>query len=122
MKESEHQQALIRWATIAKSKYPELELLYAIPNGSNTTDKNRIRLVAEGMKKGMPDLVLPVARGHYHALYLELKTKDGKLSKSQKDLHELLKETGNAVMISRSLEQSIQIIKIYLKQKTIKEL
>ena len=31
-----------------------------------------------GVKKGVPDLCLPVARGRYHGLYIELKTPTGR--------------------------------------------
>ena len=73
--EHAHQVALCLWASLPeqRERWPELGLLFAIPNGG---DRNKIvaaRLKAEGVKPGVPDLMLPVARHDCHGLFLELK-------------------------------------------------
>ena len=62
---SEHQEqaALFRWAWFAQVKHPALALLYAIPNGGHRHKAVAARMKAEGVKAGVPDLCLPVARG-----------------------------------------------------------
>ena len=112
--ESDHQKALMVWAAYMKVQCPELDLLYSIPNGACVAPKNRKRLVAEGLKRGMPDLHLPVARGPYHSLFLELKTKTGRLSPHQQERMELLEAAGNLCKTSRSFQESITILKEYL--------
>ncbi|MEG0900271.1 MAG: VRR-NUC domain-containing protein [Oscillospiraceae bacterium] len=71
--ESVEQQCLFRWSTFASGKYPELELLYHIPNEGKRSKATGGKLVAEGLKKGVPDICLPVARSGYNGLYIELK-------------------------------------------------
>lgn len=71
--EHEEQRALIAWAAVAASAVPELALLYAVPNGGIRRAGMAGKLKAEGVKAGVPDLCLPVPRGPYHGLYLELK-------------------------------------------------
>ena len=37
----------------------------------------------QGVKRGVPDLCLPVARGTYHGLYIEMKTETGETRPEQ---------------------------------------
>lgn len=73
--EHAHQTALLIWASLPETRqaYPELGLLYAIPNGGTRDRITAGRLRAEGVKSGVPDLCLPVARHGVHGLYIELK-------------------------------------------------
>lgn len=68
---------LFAWATYAQGKYPALSLLYAIPNGGARHPVVAAKLKAEGVKRGVPDVCLPVPRGSYHGLYIELKRQRG---------------------------------------------
>ena len=68
---------LFSWAAMQSGKYPELNLLYHVPNGGSRHKAEAGRLRAEGVKAGVPDLCLPVARGQYHGLYIELKRQRG---------------------------------------------
>lgn len=71
--ESEEQRSLFVWATIAAGKYPALNLLFHIPNEGKRSPWTGARMRSEGLKSGVPDLCLPVARSGYHGLYIELK-------------------------------------------------
>ena len=118
--ESRIQQSLMQWAAYASGSNPELGLLYSIPNGANTTIQNRKRLVCEGLKAGMPDLCLPVQRGDFSALYIELKTPKGRLSKVQEERIESLQTYGNMVVVCRGLEETIESINKYLSIKQVR--
>lgn len=76
---SEHieQMRLFTWAHYAQRIYPCLRTLYAIPNGGARHAAVAAKLKAEGVKPGVPDICLPVARGSYHGLYIELKRQRG---------------------------------------------
>lgn len=56
---------------------------FAIPNGGYRTKSEAARLKAEGVSPGVPDLCIPVARGPYHSLFIEMKAKGGRLSDEQ---------------------------------------
>lgn len=71
--ESVEQQCLFRWAAFQSGRFPELALLYHVPNGGSRKKAEAGRFRAEGVKAGVPDLCLPVARGGFHGLYIELK-------------------------------------------------
>ena len=67
--ESEEQQWLFKWAAYESAARSELKLLYHIPNEGKRSRATGGRLRAEGLKKGVPDVCLPVARGNCHGLY-----------------------------------------------------
>lgn len=101
--EAQEQMTLFSWAAMQSGKYPELNLLYHVPNGGSRHKAEAGRLRAEGVKAGVPDLCLPVARGQYHGLYIELKRQRGgrtsdhqsevaHMTKKQTELSEELRE------------------------------
>lgn len=92
--EHEHQVALINWARNHVDQYPPLALLHAIPNGGQRGKAQAAKLKAEGVKAGIPDLFLPVARRGAHGLYLELKVGSNKPSNEQVKVMGQLEEAG----------------------------
>lgn len=81
--EHAEQVALMDWCKLHTWRTPELALLFAIPNGGKRSPVTAAMLKAEGVKAGVPDLCLPVARKGFHGLYIELKAKGGTMQQSQ---------------------------------------
>ena len=71
--EHAHQVALFAWAKLQYRAYPELRWLYATPNGGARNPITAAKLQREGVRRGVPDLYLPVPRRGYHGLWIELK-------------------------------------------------
>ena len=96
---SEHQEqsALIAWARMTESHWPELALLHAIPNGGWRHPATGKKLKAEGLKPGVPDLCLPVARHGYNGLYLEIKSQKGRVRKEQRWWLEMIKNDEGSI-------------------------
>lgn len=85
---SEHNEQVLvmKWADhpLQRSRFPELVLLHAIPNFARMPSPwYGAWAKAEGKKAGVPDLCLPVARGGYAGLYLEMKTYQIRLNKTK---------------------------------------
>ena len=117
-KESEEQQTLFEWVRLQSGKYPELRLLYHIPNGGSRNKAEAGRLQAEGVKAGVPDLCLPVARGGYHGLYIELKRKRGGVASDlQLAWMENLMKQGYCVALCKGWEAAAEMIMNYLQEK-----
>jgi len=96
--EEEEQMALIRWVDeVAVRSEPLLGLLYHIPNGKYRTKAGAGRLKAMGVRAGMPDLHLPVARRGYHSLYIECKAPGRRVDAEQRAMHALLTHQGHCV-------------------------
>jgi hypothetical protein len=90
MQEDEDQIALFRWVEIYSEVVPELKWLYHCPNGGDRDIRVAVRLKLMGVRAGVADLMLPVARrrpladypgpdrsGWYHGFYGELKRSGG---------------------------------------------
>lgn len=60
--EHEEQVKLFQWAKLSEKKYPELALMFAIPNGGDRHAIVGKKLRDEGVKRGIPDIFLPVFR------------------------------------------------------------
>lgn len=69
----------------------------------------------EGVKAGVPDLCLPVARGQYHGLYIELKRqRGGRTSDHQSEWLDALSAQGYKAALCYGWEQAAKTIIEYL--------
>lgn len=113
--EADEQKALFRWADAARCKYPELELMHHIVNEGRRDGRTGYNLRLMGMKRGVPDVCLPVARGGFHGLYVEMKrVKGGRPSPEQYWWREKLREQGYRAEICYGWEDAARVIREYL--------
>lgn len=117
MKKSEttEQIRLFTWASNRVDIYKELGLMYHIPNEGKR--ENGAILKMAGLKRGVPDICLPVNAGKYNALYIELKHGNGKATKQQNEFIELLNKQGNKAVICYGFEEARKEILEYLSLK-----
>jgi hypothetical protein len=122
MRNLEHteQCAVVQWANMNLKKYPELGLLFAIPNGGQRNKITAANLKKEGVKAGVPDLCLPVARAGWHGLYIELKA--GKNTATPEQLFWIgqLRKQGYVAVVERGWERARQTIEDYLEGRIAK--
>lgn len=115
--ESQEQRALFCWAAYQQPRHPELRLMYHVPNEGKRTGATGARMRAEGLRPGVPDICLPVARGGYHALYIELKRlRGGRLSEDQRAWLSALSTAGNKAVVCRGWEAARKEIERYLEE------
>lgn len=116
--EAQEQTTLFEWARLQRGRYPELDLLFHVPNGGSRNRVEAARLQAQGVKSGIPDLCLPVPRGRFHGLYIELKRRrGGRIEPEQTAWLEELMKQGYSVAICRGWEAAAEIILKYLEGK-----
>ena len=115
--EHEEQVALIGWWNMyAKARHMPSLLLMAIPNGGRRTTVTGARLHAEGVRAGIPDLVLALARGEWHGLWLEMKRrKGGFLSDPQREALLALKLEGYYTAVCYGWDEAREAILDYLE-------
>ena len=115
--EHAHQVALFMWASQHREEYPCLKWMYAVPNGGERNVAVAGRLKAEGVKSGISDVCLPVARmkaaDKYHGLYIEMKKPGGKESKEQIEFGEFLVAQGYYYIMCDHWEKARDIIIAY---------
>lgn len=115
---SEHQEqvCLFQWAEIQKEKYPELEWMFAIPNGGSRNKREGALLKAEGVKAGVSDIFLPVARCGFHGLFLEMKKEQqGIASKLQIDFQKFSLEQGYLAVVCHGARKASLILDAYMQ-------
>jgi hypothetical protein len=120
--EYDHQKKAFEWIQDHTDQYPELDDLYAIPNGGRRPPKVAREMKETGQKKGMPDVHLPIPRGKFASLYVELKKPGGSLSPDQKKRHPRLARWGNRVVTVYSWADLIITALDYLGYAIPKEL
>lgn len=113
--EAQEQEALFRWAAYSRTKYPELALLYHVPNEGKRSGATGYRLKLQGMRTGVPDICLPVPSGRFTALYIELKRrKGGKVSEAQAGWIAALNRVGCRAVVCRGWDEARAEIERYL--------
>lgn len=111
--ESIIQQNCVKWFRL---QYPKLELLlFAVPNGGARRRIEGAIMKAEGVTKGVSDLLLLFPAKHYHGLCIEMKTEKGKQQPSQKIWQRAVEDAAYKYVICRSFEEFVEQINAYLR-------
>lgn len=113
--EDAEQEALFSWARAISCSCPCLEMLFHIPNGGRRDAITGAALKRRGVKAGVPDICLPVARGKHHGLFIELKVGSNKPTALQKDWLLRLDAQGYAVYVCYGWRDAAEKIENYLK-------
>jgi len=111
--ENEEQEALFNWIDLHTNKYKGLEVTYAIPNGGSRHKLEAYNLKKQGVRPGVPDVCIPVSKGKYIGLYIEMKVGKNKPTKSQEDWIYNLKKYGHHVVVCYSWVEAVQSIVAY---------
>jgi len=118
MRHLEHDQQvrLFNWARNREIECPALRYLAAIPNGGKRSPITAARLSQEGVKSGIPDLVLPCidAARRYHGLWIEMKIGRNRPTVAQQDWLTWLTAQDYRAEVCYSWTQAAQVICEYL--------
>lgn len=120
------QTAVIDWARRNKGAFLCLGWLHAIPNGAKLPYRKNakgqryspeaIKLKAEGLTPGVPDLFLPFPARNYHGFYIEMKA-PGKLNEvrdGQRDFMAYAESEGFLCQVHDSADSAIEALKWYI--------
>lgn len=111
MSEANLQQTLFEWSKY----YKELDCMYAIPNGGSRHKLEAYNLKRQGVKAGVPDICLPLARKGYNGLYIELKWGKNKPTDKQLQWLDKLSKNGYKTAVIYTIEDAIKLIKEYIE-------
>lgn len=115
--EEQEQIALFEWAELQSATYPELKLMFHIPNEGRRSYAAGKAMKRAGLRSGVPDIFLPAAHGGAHGLFIEMKRQRGsKISPQQKSFLTELANAGYAAEIAFGWVQAAEIIKEYLSK------
>lgn len=112
--EATEQEYVISWCFHHEREYPELKWIYHCPNGGSRQKIEAANLKAQGVKSGVPDLNLPVSKGTYIGLFIEMKYNSGTISPHQKEWLQAMKAAGHFVCVCYGYDYAIKIIEEYV--------
>lgn len=111
--EAQEQETIVQWA----AHYPGADLLFHVPNGGERPKHAALAMARAGAKAGVPDLCLPVPRGGWHGLWIELKRADhsNHPTPAQAAWIERLRANGYMVVVAYGADAAIRAIEQYLE-------
>ena len=113
--EGNEQEALFAWALYAAGAMPELGLMFHVPNGGSRNRIEAAKLKRQGVRAGVPDICLPVARGGFHGLFVELKYGRNKATDRQTAWLDALRSQGYLAVECVGWDTAREVITKYLK-------
>jgi hypothetical protein len=99
MSEHQTQSAFFDSLRAMKIAGVDLDQAFAVPNGGQRHPAVAAKLKKEGVKTGVPDVLLPVARGGFIGLAIEFKHGKGNPSEEQKKRITALQKEGWCVVL-----------------------
>jgi len=120
--EYDAQVAIFEWAALYQNQYPDLWLLHgSIMGGTDISPRILNKFRKAGMKKGKPDINLPVPRGGYCGLWIELKRQGGpNPTQEQREWLVRLAQAGHYCVCCKGSDAAISIIKQYITGQIVK--
>ena len=112
--EGTEQENVISWCFHHERLYPGLKWIHHCPNGGKRQRAEATRLKAQGVKAGVPDLHLPIAKGKYIGLYIEMKYDKGTIQKSQKEWVAGMVAAGHYACFCYGYDNAVKVIEEYV--------
>lgn len=109
--EKDEQKRIFEYARMKR----QLKWLFAIPNGGKRNVIEAKSLKAQGVKAGVPDMFLPLARNGYHGLFIELKVGKNKTSPQQDEFIKDVSFNHYKCEVCYGANEAIKTIEEYLK-------
>jgi hypothetical protein len=103
--------AQLRWRKSVNGKFP----IFAVPNAAKRGPRLSAFLIAEGLRSGVPDLFVAVARGKFNGLFIEMKFGKNTTSDTQKEWIEFLSSENYKTCVCWSAAEAINEITVYME-------
>ena len=110
LSEAEEQMMVFQWAAYK----PELRWLHDVPNGGSRHPREAANLKRQGVKAGVSDICLPLPKGDYHGLYIEMKVGRNKPTPQQNEFIQFARQNGYSAHVCYGHQEAIQVISQYL--------
>lgn len=119
--EGVEQAVLIRWLYGEQQRGTGVGQAYAhtyhVPNGGQRNKKTAADLKRQGVKAGVSDLVVKLARGGWHGLYIEFKATPphhAATAQSQREWLALAEAEGYCAVLARGIEEAKAVLREYM--------
>lgn len=110
--ESEEQEAFVQYLEAKGIRF------FAVPNGGHRHKSTAIQLKNEGVRAGVPDLVILAKNKRHSVLFLEMKRQTGgDIRKHQQEWIEWLDDNDYAVAVAKGCDEAIKWLNVYLNNE-----
>lgn len=109
--EATEQEAVVSWCF-----YNQISI-FAIPNGGSRNKLEAANLKRQGVKAGVPDLFVPVARRGFHGLFIEMKYGRNKTTPEQDEWLEKLNREGYLAKVCYGYAEAVELLKYYFSEE-----
>lgn len=129
--EHDEQVSLFKMIALHSHKYPALRFAFAVPNGARTSLRTAVRLKAEGMTSGVPDICIPipqekkfrytaidsVVKVTHYGLFIEMKKRGSnqRLKPNQIAYRDYLIGAGYQHNVCYNADEAMNVILEYLR-------
>ncbi len=116
MQQTEHliQKAFFDWWRVYMPNEDLQQMMFAIPNGGARNVVTGKKLKAEGVRRGIPDVFLAIARLGYHGLFIEFKAGKNKPSKEQAQFIETATKNGYLCVVCYDWVKAKEMVEAYM--------
>lgn len=119
--EADQQRKLFQWTTFIRAKYPEIDLMFHIPNGGSRNKLEAANLKKQGVKAGVPGFVFAGWPWKLSRSVHRIKYGKNKPTEKQTEWLKSLNEQGYAVAVCYGCDEASEKILKYLKLGEINE-
>lgn len=117
MSEAQHQTFVFQVLQLNERKYPFLKWIYAVPNGGHRHPAVAAQMKAQGVKRGISDICIPIPKKDYHGCYIEMKMVGKKLTPEQAEFAAFIMENDYEFAMCLTCDQVLETIENYLQIK-----
>ena len=119
--ESKHQTTYFDVLRLNEKRLPQLRWIHASMNGASASSAAAAaQRKAQGQKKGVADVFIPVPMRGYHGFWIELKIKPNRLTPDQVQFLEDQQDMGYKTAVAWSVDEMIEMTEQYLRVKLTK--
>lgn len=107
MSEADEQAAVVEYCRVRHIP------IYHIPNEGKRSYQAGRYMKRQGLSAGVPDLCIPVPKGRYHSLYIEMKYGRNKVTQKQSEWINLLRSHGMCAAVCYGSKSAMDLITKY---------
>lgn len=119
--EFDNQSAYFQILALKEKEHPMLKFIFAMQSGAYLSIRTRMKEKRAGMKKGVPDVCIPIQSNGFGGAYIENKSTKGRLKPEQKEFIEHLEKNNYCVKVCYSLDDAIHFTEQYLNIKLVEK-
>lgn len=113
MNEHNEQVAFFKVVDLYAITDPRYKCIFAVPNAFKRTPRQGKWMKDEGLKAGVPDIVVAYPSGQYHGLFIEMKTRSGRLSAAQREWIERVRWAGYRAEVCFGCDDALDTVQQY---------